>query len=222
MDSIRDHAKWAATVITARREGADYLPATLRSLHDAGWDDVVVCAEPDAPVPSGVRLVRWSQPTGGPWPALRAALALMRVTRPEASMLAVFQDDIEVARDSRRYVQSSFPIPGILSLYTCRRLSAGEKLHGDWGMIEETKPRSFGSLGLVFPRTFATRLLHDPPAADRTAMDDFYVAKWCRQHDIPIWIHHPSLIRHVGAVSSLPLVGGVDEERNCASFLESC
>ena len=49
--SQKTDCKWTVGVITAPREQGYYLDQTLRSLHNAGWEDVTVFAEPGSVIP---------------------------------------------------------------------------------------------------------------------------------------------------------------------------
>lgn len=193
-----------SAVTTCQRQGVDYLPATIESICNAGFS---------------VEIVK-DQSMAGSWWALREALK--RLLERPADAYCVFQDDIQVAKGCRAWLESQlWPIPesqvGVLSLYTASPCH----LRPGWFSSEELPVvRCYGACGLVFPRHTAQLVLSHKDRSMLTGSDTT-LAGICRKNGLAWLNFSPSMIEHVGAVSAIQLIGGtLDENRTARNWID--
>ena len=198
---------WAVGVLTAPRDadpgrhpprpGARRVRGGRR-LRRAG---LVAPARPGAPLRP-----RQLPPPGELRQLLRALDWLYR-HRPEAECIAVFQDDVEAAEGLRAWCDAQlWPLgAGLVSLFTPR-------VHGDdrpgWRLLTPGYFRVYGGQALAFRRDVLEAFLSDPTVlrevrGGQTHGDDALVAAWAARRQMPIAYHTPSLVQHVGHVSSI-------------------
>jgi hypothetical protein len=103
-----------AGVTTAGRDGVSYLESTSASLAAAGFDSPVVFDDPD-------KLL-------GPYRNFKRALSELACHFPEAEALAVFQDDIAVARGLRGWLEESLWPSNSQSIGVCSLYCAASRI----------------------------------------------------------------------------------------------
>lgn len=195
--------KIASAITTCKRQGVDYLPATLESLHSAGFDPQIV---QDAEL-------------AGSWPTLRRALAGLLERSGDA--LAVFQDDILIAKGCREWLEGQlWPSPeekiGVVSLYT----ASVNHLRDGWFTADDLPVwRPWGACALVFTRHFAQRVLYDPTNRAFLSGSDTSIGTACRRDGLKWWMHSPSMVDHVGAISAVnPFAVKLDKDRTAINW----
>lgn len=199
----------SAVTTSPRPDGVDYLPDTLKSLNNAGFDDPLVVVDDDF---------------RGSWPMLRTALGLLMTDR-EADCLIVFQDDILVSRGLLGWLEKTLwpsdpATIGCVSLYTA---GANGQLEQGWYTSDDLPVfRPWGACGLCFPRRSVRLLLTNPPNTALMTQSDASIATFCRMNGMKLYMHSPSFIQHVGAVGSLGVGDnrGLIPERCAAWFCE--
>lgn len=202
-------ADWAVGITTAARP-VDYLPATLRSLREAGWGEVTVFAEPSTPIPPG-QPASVAQRHQGPWPSFLRCLSSLVATSPQAAAYGVWQDDTLTARNCRRWLEGQEPRSGISSLYISEHQSKDRP--PGWSAFDLGDPANgpvkvpYGACAVVMPPDVARLLLTNPPEPQAIRMTDTWLGKFCQEAGLPFWQHVPSLVRHVGRESSLARKG---------------
>jgi hypothetical protein len=222
--------KWAYGVTTVPSRRGDLLPATLKSLADAGFDKprlfVDGCSHRDAASYED----QFSLPVTNRDPLMKAylnwvfTLAELYARDPQADRYAVFQDDVVVVKCLRSYLDSvSYPERGYWNLYLHHQNHAFVK--GKTGFVPSNQAGK-GGLGLVFDRASVIALLTHPHIVERPtsaenrkdrALDGAVVtalkkAGWTE------YVHAPSLVFHTGKVSAIgnapqrdtPWFAGVD------------
>lgn len=213
---------WAVAVITAPREPS-WLRDTVESLTRAGWDKITLYAEPGTLVPAdlGHPDVVVNRRRLGPHLNFRRALAGLMEQNATADAYAVFQDDIQVTRNVRVWLETLGLWPshrvGVLSLYTsalnhCERRG--------WHRCEDLPKRAHGAQAYVFPPDAARLFLSKPPVRNTWGQTDYWVGRWCRGAGLDYWMHSPSFVRHLGEVSTIQ-TRPLDEYRQCRVFLET-
>lgn len=192
-----------SAVTTCPRQGVDYLPITLASLRNAGFAPEIIRDETLA----------------GSWPTLRRALAWL-LERP-AEALVVFQDDIKVARDCREWLETQLwpgheQEVGVVSLYT----ASVNHLRDGWFTADDLPVwRPWGACALVFPRHSAEKLLADPTNRAFLCGSDTSIGTFCRRDNLRWWMHSPSMVEHIGAVSAVnPFDVKLDEHRTAGKW----
>ena len=198
---------WTVGVITAPRR-VPTLGRTLRSLAAAGFGPVRIFAEPGSTIPPEAdrhRLVVHPARLGN-FANFYNALASLYRDEPGAECVALFQDDIEAADGLRAWSDSQlWPLgAGLVSLFTPR-------VHADdrpgWRLLRPGFHRVYGGQALAFRRDVLEEFLADPHVLREVHAgrhgDDAVVAAWAARRGLPIAYHSPSLVQHVGPVSSI-------------------
>jgi len=185
-------AGWQVAITTAPRP-TDYLPATIKSLAEAGWPDVQVFAEPGTPVPPGVPSIV-AQRRLGPWLAFWTALSSLLATGRHGASLAVFQDDVLVARNLRWWLEAEPwpPEAGVVSLYLSETQAEGRP--AGWSALDPDRV-PYGACGVVMRSDVARRLVDEPPHRGNGRMTDTWLGAFCERAGLRFWQHRPSLVR---------------------------
>jgi glycosyltransferase involved in cell wall biosynthesis len=194
-------------VLTAPR-GVPMLEATLRSLHNAGFERLHIFAEPGSPIPkeAGGHAVEIGRVRLGNFVNFYNALATLYRKNDRAAGVVIFQDDIEVAAGLKQWCEAElFPLGcGLVSLFTPR---AHSDLRPGWRILSPGAARIWGGQALAFRRDLLEQFLSDPQVIrevnERKTSDDAVAAGWAKRRGLGIAFHSPSLVQHVGRVSSL-------------------
>jgi hypothetical protein len=222
--------RFTAAVTTCAARLDTYLPRTLASLRDGGFAFPRLFAD-------GVghaRAAELQRATGCPVtardPAIRTAgswvLALyeLYLRDPAADRFAVFQDDLECARNLRPYLERvPYPPKSYLNLMTFR--SNEDAVRGRPVGFHESAPlntrppvlyhgrplqKGEGAVALLFDRAAAVELLSSRHLAMRAQdphrgwqLIDGGVVESLNQAGFREHCHFPSLVNHVGARSSI-------------------
>ena len=203
---------WAVGVTTAPR-GVPTLGDCLASLAVAGWDCPRLFVDGDAPIPEAFsHLPRTDRtPRVGAWPNYYLGLAELLMREPEADAYLMVEDDALFADQPglRTYLEGLLwpgPRPGVVSLFCSR---AYTRPRPGWYAFEGTW--AWCALAFVFPRDLARRFLADPDvvghrwtrARNPLADTDWRVGRWAETRGVPVYFPTPSLVQHIGEVSSL-------------------
>jgi len=210
----RPPARLAVGLLTAPR-AEPLLRPTLRSLHEAGFDRLLIFAEPGSPIPAEARghEVEIHDRCLGNFTSFYNALASLYRRAPDARGVLLFQDDIEVAAGLKAWCDAMLfpPEHGLVSLFTPR-------VHADvrpgWRVLAPGYFRIFGGQALAFRRDVLEQFLTDPQVlreiqAGRDG-DDAIVSGWATRRSLGIAFHTPSFVQHVGRVSSMRWRGAPD------------
>ena len=201
--------EWAIGVTTAPRRQST-LSTCLTSLIASGWDRPHLFVDGQVSIETSFQnlpITRRPRPVGA-WPAWVETLRSLLVEYPAADKIAIFQDDalfpgVHVIREYVESVLWSDPKPGILSLYTAsddmQEGNLWRPLPGIWKL---------GAVAMVFSRQIAAQLLHDADAGQLnfvvgTAGIDTRIGQWADRQKLGIWHPSPSLVQHIGQVSSV-------------------
>lgn len=219
--------KWAVGVITcARSDGSLFLNRTIPSIRNAGWSDdlVTIFAEPKSPIPSefdGHVVER--RKTHGDWTNWATGLFELLLSEPDADYFLMSEDDVLYNRDSRAYLEFSFPHLGdfgSLSLYTPSKYSK-KKFRGwhnecrgveTWStqtviMSKESVIRFF-----TYKDTIRHRfqdIFHAPEIKwgvsgdPKNSVKDAVIGHWATHNNLPVYFHTPALAQHIGTTSTI-------------------
>lgn len=210
--------RWVVGVQTCPRE-VSYLENTLKSIERAGWSDICVFAEPGSQVPSGYR-VAYRPQRYGDWTNWIVSLFEMFSANPETDCLVLFEDDIKICVGLREYLDWSIPklgTFGCLSLYThpkhhCSKLKSR---HG-WHNEADNEWALCGTQAIVFTYHSLMRFLssskillyrHDE-IGKKNSYKDCAIGKWACNNEKVLY-HTPSLVEHMGQISTLETQGHV-------------
>ncbi len=184
----------------------------LASLAKAGWDRPRLFVDGDVTVPAAAaHLPRTDRrPQIGAWPNYYLALGELLMRDPEADAYMIVQDDSLFADfDVRDYLERVLwpgRRPGIASLFCSRAYTRPEP---GWRAFEGVW--IWCALAFVFPRDAAQRFLADRDVVlhrwsktrHNLAEIDWRVGQWAADHGVPVYYPTPSLVQHIGEVSSL-------------------
>jgi len=199
-----------ATAITAapRPGNVNYLDATIASLLDAGFNDIEIVGDSELSG-SYVNLLR----------------TLKGMLKDGAEALAVFQDDVEVAKGLRSWLDKNlWPGPvesvGVVSLYTCQ---VNLQSQDGWFRLRDLPAhRPFGACAFVFPRHAAEKLIANPPNQGFRCGSDTSVATFCIREKLDWWMHSPGLCEHRGEETTMGHTLGLNEHRRAGVWIQDC
>lgn len=214
MSSFAPPLRWSIGVTTVPSRIGSLLPATLRSLAKAGFPAPTLYVDGDGLLGAlnglySFSVVR-SSPVGhlGNW---IAALIGVYTSAPLSDRFALFEDDLEAVEGLREYLETvPYPEKGYLNLLTHDHnltLTNGEE---GWHPSDQ---RGRGAVGLVFDRRTLRDLLSSMEFVDRPykaalhngiACADGMVLESLKKAGYTEYIHCPSLLQHLGIVSTMP------------------
>lgn len=201
---------WSYGVTTVPERRETYLPRTLESLRGAGFDAPRLFVDGDGRDYSdlGLEVTRRSPRLNafGNW---LLSLTEVYLRDPHAHRFAIFQDDVEVYRNARTYLDRvDYPTSGYWNLYTFPEYEKSVK-DGAVGWFK-TIQRGLGALALVFDKRAVMKILSSndligrPQNASRgTQGIDGGVVHAMNAQTIYEYAHYPSLVQHIGDLSTL-------------------
>jgi len=234
--------KWAVGIITCPRK-EDFLQKTLTSIQNAGWsyESITVFAEPNTDVPEnfeGIVVRRTKQ--FGDWTNWATGLFELLLREPDADYFLMSEDDVLYNRDSKQYLEISFPHLGdfgSLSLYTPSRYHK-KKFHGwhnecrgveTWStvtviMSKESVIRFFAHEDTQrhrFQDIFQAPEVQWGVTCDpQNSVKDAVLGHWAKKHGLPVYYHTPALAQHIGITSTISdEKASVDNSRQAADFV---
>lgn len=212
--------RWrVAVMVPPERPGADYLPETVRSLFDAGFDDLRIYAEPGANLrgleifpTDSLRIVQWAD-LHGCWGNHRATLGSLHTARANAEVDAFLlsEDDVLYPKGFRQWFEDVAawpagrigPINGFLSSRDSH-YPAGMHTYKGWGALCTIWRRDVLESYLGHKR--AAQHQHKPVHHMERHADQSFEA-WANETQRSLWcIAGPggsSMVRHLGDVTSV-------------------
>lgn len=207
--------KWACGMTTVWQRGKTYYPVAMQSVINAGWEPPHVFID---------------EPRIGTFGRWYLGLLELWIRHPDADAFVMFQDDIELCRNVRPYIErTGIPDNTYLNLVThplARDVApptpAGRS--GEWfttrplghggaryplpnGLLQQAGK---GACALVFPRASveallkADRMIRKPSEKYGTCNLDGAIVESMNAAGYQEMAHSPSLGRHIGTVTSMP------------------
>ena len=206
--------KWAVGVVTSPRKTGYYLDQTLRSLKNAGFDDMVIFAEPNSIIPEtfeGHVVSRRKQ--YGDWTNWASGLYELFLSEPDAEYYLMVEDDCLWCKNTKSYLDYSLPkLPkfAYASLYTpkdyhypnMRGFHNVYRGRDTWSTVTVVISRDSVSDFLGHPKTMSHRTDFYGSKHENSSKD-CVLASWAGQKYLPIYFHSPSLAEHIGVHSTL-------------------
>lgn len=217
--------KWAVGVTTAPRRQST-LETTLQSLRLAGWEPPTLFVDGNVNVPpeyAHYDTVHYS--SVGAWRNFYQSLRHQLEHNPEANAFMMVQDDtlFPPATNLRAYVEQ-LPWPddtSIVSLY-CSADYADEKE----GWAPYVGAWHFGALAFIFSREQAKAFLSDSNVHAAWLDDnrspggvDVMIGDWAASAGVSVYRSTPSVVQHIGHVSTLWPTSRAVGLRRASSFL---
>lgn len=198
---------WSVGVTTAPRRQST-LSTCVESLLASGWKNPHLFVDGQVDLEDSLRpICRKARPESiGAWPAWCNAVETL--LEDDADTLLVIQDDtlFPYVESMRRYVESMLwpeDQPCLISLYT----STDDMQPGNfWRKLPNRW--KFGALAFVIPADLARDIVESNQRGELnvvqgTAGIDTRIGCWAEQRNIPVWHPSPSLVQHIGQVSSV-------------------
>ena len=223
----REVRRWSVGVTTAPRRLAT-LADCLDSLCQAGWQEPRLFADSPVPIPDRFSALPLTlrEPRVGAWPNYYLALAELLMREPHADAFMLVQDDTLFLRHPglRAYMERILwpgPAPGIVSLFCS---TSDTQATRGWHRFAGSWIR--GALAFIFSNELAKRFLADrsviehrcAPGPDGLAKIDVLIGAWAHERGIPMYYPTPSLVQHIGQVSSIWPSARAAGDRRANSF----
>jgi hypothetical protein len=221
-------AEWGVGITTAPRR-LPTLEYCLAALHQAGWDDprlfIDLATDLPARFQGAAKSVRETRI--GAWPNYYLALAELLLRHPGADAYMILQDDALLIQNPglrANLEQVLWPgdRPGIVSLYCARPYTQASP-----GWYALPMQWMWGALAFIFPADVARRFLADPEVLAHRGLGpeglsgiDLLVGRFAHRNDLPVYFPTPSLVQHIGHVSSLWENARVSGSRRAAPLSE--
>ena len=221
---------WAVGLTTAPR-GLSTVDWSIDSLVRAGWE--LPHLFEDTPVLLASRSSRCPITTRsrevGAWPNYFLAFAELLMRQPDADAYLMAQDDALFygRQDLRAYLEQVLwpgDRPGLVSLYCSAAYTQPAA-----GWHRQSGLWVWGAVAFIFPRELAKQFLIDPivfehrwlgPDHGRANIDGV-IGKWAERHGISIHYPTPSLVQHIGDVSSIWVDERATGRRRADDFAEA-
>lgn len=240
---------WAIAVTTSPRRQPT-LNACLERLDSCGWQQPLLSIDGDVDVPVNFQELPVTQRTNpiGAWPNYYLTLSELVMQSPHADAYMVVQDDSIFANcgqlksyleellwpvadngsnDDSANIDNSTLDPSsekcLVSLYCCAddtRETDGWFLYdGQW---------KFGALAMVFSPAAAQQFLRDERVTGHRLLGgkhsmagiDAVIGDWAFRNQVPVWHSSPSLVQHIGNVSTIWETSGAHGLRRASRFID--
>lgn len=214
---------WSYGITTVPSRKTNLLPKVIESLKTAGFDCPRLFVDGCSPSLAQLYVNEFKLQITPRFPTVNVysnwylSLCELYFRNPNADRFALFQDDIQVCKNLRNYIETTpYPNKGYFNLYTS-------------GSNHTLKPNDLvgwfpsnqlgrGALALVFNREATTLLLSSSHmiakvqdghrgwrAADGAVSDTLRPLGWTE------FVHHPSLVQHIGEEST---IGNLPDRRS--------
>jgi hypothetical protein len=228
-DRTRNINNWSVGITTAPRK-QNTLSMTLNSLKAAGWESPRLFAEPGTEIPPEYQTLPLSErdEVMGAFPNWYLALTELVLRTPRAEAFMICQDDVLFSKNLRDYLELNlWPADqvGVVSIYCPSHYQQTTNS----GFIREDRGwSSWGALAYVFSNPSARSILSDPlvlnhrdfgPAEGLHNIDSV-VGYWCERHQLPYYVHFPSLAQHIGEFSTIYPRATASGKRMAHQFLD--
>lgn len=221
---------WCCGLTTVPERCEDLLPATIESLVATGFPAPTIFM--DGPCEGLYKLpmqVVNFHPKVGHLSNWMTALFHLYITNPKADRYAIFEDDFITCSNLREYLDSQeLPLKVYWNLLTHDVNLAKAGPDEGW---HESNQKGKGAVALVFSpqavRDLLTNIDFVNRQKGRANSADGTVIDLLKPMGYKEWIHNPSLVQHVGLVSSLghkygPVRGFRSTEYNPMELLQGC
>lgn len=193
---------WAVGITTAPRKEPT-ISQCYASIVSAGWNDILVFAEPNCYAPGKV-VRRYSNI--GAWQNWFLGLSELVLRYPDADAYLMFEDDALLAKsiDIRSYLEEcSWPDDvGLISLYCSSVYSKTEP-----GWYTTDRPWFWGALAIVLPRNIAIKALGAAQVATNhykmQCGTDVILGYVIDGFGLKAYYCSPSLVSHIGSTSTI-------------------
>jgi len=200
---------WAVGITTAPRRQPT-LERCVRSLQACGWDQLHLFVDGEVSVTEEFSAVSRTvrNPAAGAWRNFYLSLSELLRRSPAANALLMIQDDALwpshlPVRDYLEQIRWPDDDRFVISPYCCADYT---EENAGWHEFRDTWV--YGAVALIFTRTAAEEFLADPIVIERCRNDypagiDVVIGDWAKRRNIRVIFPTPSLVQHIGDVSTL-------------------
>ena len=223
-------SEWAVAVTTSPRRQPT-VDACLDRLLSTGWNELLLSIDGDVQIDDRFQHMastRRSSPIGA-WPNYFLTLGELVMRSPNADAYMVVQDDSIFANcpQFKTYMESVlWPIADercLVSLYC-----AADDSRDTDGWFEFSGQWKLGALAMVFSPVAARDFLSDQRVASHRRLGgrhglagiDAVIGDWAIRNQISIWHSTPSLVQHIGNVSTIWENSGANGLRRASRFVD--
>ena len=212
LERVGQVTQWAVGVTTAPRRSPTLAPC-LRSLIDAGWSQLQLFIDGEVEIlPEFASLARTIRvPAAGARQSYFLAMVELLQRFPEAQAVMLVQDDAYWPGHlpMREYLERCLwpgSEPGLVSAWCCTDDTASEA-----GWHERTSPWKFGAVVFIFSREAAEKFVNDPQMQqacsscpeNHSGGISMLIGDWAARVSVPVHFPTPSLVQHLGEVSTI-------------------
>lgn len=198
---------WNVGITTAPRR-LPTLADSIESLKRAGWDCPHLFIDGDMDLPRSADSLMQSrrQPMMGAWRNYYQSVVDL-LSDCSADFILLAQDDAwwSTHLPIRKYLEElCWPVEDrfLVSLYCCASdtapMSCWRRYEGIW---------QYGAVAMIFSRKAAEEFVRDPVVCgyghEQKGGIDTIIGEWANRSQIPVFVPTPSLVQHIGDVSSL-------------------
>jgi hypothetical protein len=206
-------------VITCPRDEPT-LDDTLRSIDVAGFVSGFVSIDDDCHWHCGDGWLGIRGVFGGCYRNWRhCAQSLLDCAELGTTHFLICEDDIEVSKNLRNYLERTELPEGVISLYT------GAVNHHEtkgWHQVTDVPKKCHGALATLWTPELLRDFLYFDKDSEFKHGTDHRMGMFCKLNKVPFWCHSPSFVRHTGKTSAInPHWDEAQQEfRQCKAFLE--
>jgi hypothetical protein len=224
--------KWAVGITTAPVYHSDTqeiignrqcLNNLLKDMETAGWNDIVIFAEPKSFIPEGNYKLIQREERLGAWMNRYEGLRYLRDTKPHVDAYLMLEDDAILSKDAKIKIEmEGWPDIrcGYLSLYRPAGRTRG-KGHNQFFQLTDDicfkadnrgyqkvipNAAAWGTVGFIIPEWAIDNLLSDPLVHSLNYksknMSDVRLTSWVHRAGYTYWLCKPSLVDHDQTVPS--------------------
>lgn len=212
VERVGQVARWAVGVTTAPRRAPTLHPC-LRSVIAAGWPSPHLFMDGEVDVPAEFsHLARTLRaPALGARQSYYLAIAELLERHPDAQALLIVQDDAYWPSHlpMREYLERCLwpgSEPGLVSAWCCTDDTAAES---GWHLRD--RPWRLGAVAFIYSREAAERFVGDPLIQQQCSCHpenpsggiSSLVGDWAARAGVPVYYPTPSLVQHLGEVSTI-------------------
>ncbi|MEM8735680.1 MAG: hypothetical protein AAGG44_15705, partial [Planctomycetota bacterium] len=203
---------WAVGITTSPRRLPTLEPC-VRSVVQAGWTEPVLFIDGDVDLPDSLSSLESSRrPSAlGAFPNYVLSLAELYMRDPLADAYLIIQDDALCIPSpaTRQYIERvlwPFSGPCMASLYCSKKYNQTD---AGWHLFPESWV--WGAVAFVYSNEAVKQILAEPalwkhraqPGCDGLSKIDVVIGQIAQAKEIPLIFPSPSLIQHIGTVSTI-------------------
>ena len=225
-NGVPQSPKWSVGIITAPRKGVSHIDKTLQCLINAGWNNIVVFAEPNSPIPLDSSIPVVQRPRFfGDWTNWATGLYELLLSEPDSDYFFMAEDDGVICKGAKSYLDQVLPILGDFATVSpyCPNKHRRKNFIGfhnecigweTWStltviMSKESVIRFFSDSDVqrhrfehIFPVP-ADQIPWGVEVDPKNSVKDAVLGLWAAKNGLPMYYHSPSLVQHIGMTSTL-------------------